>query len=490
MALPATNVAELRTTATANMVNGIWFDPALGGTDYTLQDAAQVTGTDGTSNASTNFASASATFTSAMVGNCIHLTAGTNGTVGWYSIRAYVDANNVTLDRNCSTGAMTNGTFYLGGAGSLASTLDDDFFETAVAGNIIYMKKPTSGSFTLGETINTAATGGTQNPIKIIGYDATRGDNPTGTSRPNIAQAATAVTLGGGWFLSHVTATGTAAIMITTGSSAIVRHVKATNGSTTAARAAFSNGSADTMFISCEGISYRGIAFNMSSVSGIMFGCYAHHSNIGMSSSTTSAGLQVFLSNIFAGCVTAAIQFTGAAVPRQFISNNTLVGSVNKRGIGVSLATGCTDIALLNNIIYGFTTGVSHADSAQTIGFDDFNDYNNNTTDVTNWTKGAADITTAPAFTSFVERSGSTATTGASNTLTQTGATFVTWGVTAGTDQIYISAGTGVTAGVYGILSVDSETQITADVTLSSNATADKVWSITQGHNFLPTGSI
>src|SRR5574343_865687 len=175
MALPANFVWEVRQSATAGMVNGGGFNDSRGGTDYTKQDAAQVSGSDGTSNASTNFASASATFTSAMVGNCLHLVSGTNGTAGWYEITEYVDANNVTLDRNCSTGAMTNGVFYVGGALSLNSTLDDDWAEILLASHVVYIKYSAT-AISLGESISVAAspTGIAANPIKWVGYDSNR----------------------------------------------------------------------------------------------------------------------------------------------------------------------------------------------------------------------------------------------------------------------------------------------------------------------------
>src|SRR4030067_301516 len=148
MALPATAIIEIRSTATAGNVNGGGFNSVLGGTDYSQQNAAQLTGTDGTSNASTNFNSAADGLTAAMVGNYLHLVSGTNGTPGWYEIVAYVNSTNVTLDRNCSTAAMANGEFYVGGAISLGSILDDDLFEIGVPGNIFYIK---SGNYNTGD---------------------------------------------------------------------------------------------------------------------------------------------------------------------------------------------------------------------------------------------------------------------------------------------------------------------------------------------------
>jgi thiamine biosynthesis lipoprotein ApbE len=110
-----------------------------------------------------------------------------------------------------------------------------------------------------------------------------------------------------------------------------------------------------------------------------------------------------------------------------------------------------------NTILYGFATGVTHA-TLNKVCYDDNNNYYNNTSDVsdvTMWRKGPNTIAVDPDFTDVVERSGSTATTTAGNHLVQTGATFQTWNITPGRDYLYLVSGTGVTAGIYGIASVD-----------------------------------
>ncbi len=51
------------------------------------------------------------TFTNAVVGDTVRVTAGTNATVGWYFIDVATDQYNVTLDRNwCTGGAVSGGT--------------------------------------------------------------------------------------------------------------------------------------------------------------------------------------------------------------------------------------------------------------------------------------------------------------------------------------------------------------------------------------------
>ncbi len=63
------------------------------------------------------------------------------------------------------------------------------------------------------------------------------------------------------------------------------------------------------------------------------------------------------------------------------------------------MAAGTTGgVRVINNIIYGFTTGVNHADSGNLAGYSDYNAYFNNTTARTNWLTGANDIATNPGF--------------------------------------------------------------------------------------------
>lgn len=497
-AMPATNVAECRADSTAGNLNGGWFDAALGGTDYSQQTAAQVNASDGTSNASTNFNSAAVTFTSVMVGNCLHLVSGTNGTPGWYSIRAFVDANNVTLDRNCSTGAMTNGVFYVGGAMSLNSTLDDDFFESAVAGNKIYLRGA-AGGLSLGESVSIAAAGGASQPIIVEGYNATRGDAPTGSTRPTLACGASSLVFGANWDIYYTIFTTTSTTGAQIGNAGKLVGCKATNSSTTAARPGFTAAGADIWAFNNEGISYRGIALSVGNLSGTVYGNNIHSSNVGIGG-TSGTNVGAIHRNIVESCVTAAIQFTGAKAGGLSIIGNTLYGSVNTTGIGVDLATGCTDIRVVNNIIYGFVTGVNHADT-QTVGFDDYNCYNNNDADVSaagQWQKGPHDVTTAPAFTGAGQVTGTAgAFTAGNDRLVDTSKNFTSLGVVANQDHIYIVSGTGVTAGIYAITAIQTTTNPNDTLILTpapgTNVTADKTYQITLhtgGNAFLPTGAL
>src|SRR6185295_4245557 len=110
---------------------------------------------------------------------------------------------------------------------------------------------------------------------------------------------------------------------------------------------------------------------------------------------------------------------------------------------------------------------LNQADVQATSGGNNFNNYFNNTNPNSNSPAGRSDTAIDPSFLNVVQRTGATATTTAGNHLVQAGATFQTWGITAGVDILYLVSGTGTTNAIhYSILSVDSETQITVGETL------------------------
>lgn len=179
MALPAATVFEVRTTGSDS--NGGGFVAGASGTDYSQQDSAQYSGTnlviDGTTN--TKVTSATHNFVATDVGNLIQITAGTGFTTGFYQIVS-VASNAATLDRSAGTLGSTGGTFAVGGAlvsiGKASSG--------AVTGCTIYLK---AGTYSI-TSASTNVAGGCMSPaassVKVVGYSATRGDAPTGSSRP------------------------------------------------------------------------------------------------------------------------------------------------------------------------------------------------------------------------------------------------------------------------------------------------------------------
>lgn len=480
-AVPSTAVWEIRSSATAGNVNSGAFDSSKSGIDYSQQDAAQFSFTDlastnGTSNPCT-VTSASHNFVAADEGNSIFISAGTNWTVGRYFI-ASTAANAATLDRACGTAASISGGTWKEGGGLSLGSADDAIFETFVSGNMVWIKL---GTYTIGGTVTVGTGLGTAtSPIVFKGYQTTRGDNPSGTNRPLFDAGTVIFTWGAFSDVYYLRGTGTGTTVFTTGASSKFLYGKVTNTSTTTNRRAY-NMTGNALLYNSEAISYRGTGVIIAGAQTLIYGNYIHDSAIGIEGGNVNSAPSI-LYNVIEGNTTAAISVTTASTGNFIVSNNTLYGAENKLGIGLSIVTASSNFKFLNNIVYGFTTGVNHADS-QTQGFDDNNLFNNNTTNATNWTLGSNSLTgTAPGFGNATQLTGATATTSGS-VLTQAGADFTASGVSAGRDYIYLVSGTGITAGVYGITAVGTTT-LTLDIAPGTNATADKVWQINLGHNF------
>lgn len=482
----------MRQSGTPGNLNGGGFDPILGAgaQDYSQQDAAQINPTDLTTSGagSTTLTSASAPFTALMVGNVIHITAGTNFQANWYQVVSFTDASNVVLDRTPSSGAAGSvGVGYLGGAISLNSTLDDEFFESVVAGNTVWVQK-TGSDILLGESVSISSAGTAALGINIEGYEAAHGDlddaTLTDANTPLIICGPTFIfTLGAFWNCKFVRLTGSStAVLVATGGGNKVIGCKSTNTSTTTTRIAMTIGSTSSL-IRSEAISYRGYAVSSSGGgSQAYLYNYIHDSDNGIRLQST--GIYRVIGNLIQGCVTAAVAITSTPTD-VIILQNTLYGQPGVGGIGVSIATGTTNVVLMNNILTEFTRGVVHAD-AQTAGYDDFNCYANNDLTNTNWPVGPNTTTNQPTFTNVAEINFSDGTT-SGFVVTSATSDFST--VTDGVSFLYLVSGTGITVGKY-LITAHTPTTLTLDLAPGTNATADKTGGIVTGYDFLPTGDI
>ena len=389
MALASAIVWEIRTTATASNANGGGFKTGASGTDFSQQDAAQYNLT-GVTTAAADAILLSASAAADMVGNIANITSGTNFTVGRYEIISVVVGTSITLDRTCTTAAGSAGVVNIGGALSLGSS-DDAVFEAMVAGNIAYVK---AGTYTIGGNVAVAADATAQSPIDIIGYNATRGDNPTGASRPTLAFGANTATFAGNYYnFAHLIFTTTASLGLALGVGAIARNCKVTNSSGTAGRSAIDATEMGVRVLNCELISTNGeaLAFGGASANGsIAHGNYIHDSATGIV--TGAADFVTMTFNIVDTCTTAITISSGGI--GMVLLNNTLYSGTT--GINL-LATTATRVTALNNIISSFTTGASAAALTDS-NFFDYNNFHNNTTARTNVTAGANDIALDPAF--------------------------------------------------------------------------------------------
>ena len=171
-ALPSTTVWEVRPTVGSDTTAGGCFDSAKSGTDYSQQNSSQYNATDLVLVTTTTATSASHSFVSADVGNCIHITAGSGFTAGYYEIISAASGT-ATLDRAAGTASSTGGTYSVGGAAATVSNVNANW----TASNQVWVKA--TGSYTvtsaLTMTLDSHAAPGI--PAAIIGYSSTRGDN-------------------------------------------------------------------------------------------------------------------------------------------------------------------------------------------------------------------------------------------------------------------------------------------------------------------------
>ena len=513
----ASNKATLSAAigASVNLVNNIFVASTVAGcasvgtptsgtwsVDYTQQDAA-ISGTDGSTSGTTNFTSASNPMGKNFVGNVMKITSG--GTVTWYEIKS-VTGTAATLDQNSS--ATGSAHYNIGGAMSLGSS--DGALWNNVLNNpgatgttpySIRMCVKGGGTYALATPSSFSSAAGitVDNPQIWEGYNSLRGDNPNDSTRPVFNCGATTLDFAGSFAsfftISNIIFTGTATNTVKAWTSFRFVNCKFVNTGTTASQVACL-ASSNNIFIGCEFISYNGTGLSTATNTTQAYGCYFRNCKIGFASSATGTTIAF---SIFENCITEAINFSSAASGFVEICNCTIYGAENKLGIGINLVTGSTNVRVLNTIFYGLVTGVTHAD-VNTIGYDDYNCYYNNTNDVSataNWQKGSHDIAVNPSFTSVTQVTGTAGAFVAGNSkLVDTSQNFTTAGVVAGRDYVYISAGTGITnANMWvGITSISTTTNpndtLNLDIAQGTNTTTDKTYQITTGHNFLPTGSI
>jgi len=298
MALHVDTVVEIRTTG-ANTNGGGWANVTPGtSVDYTQQNAPQLALVDiATDAAGTKLTSATGGFTAAMEGSVIFLTGGVPAVAeDWYQIitGGYIDGNNVTIDR--SAGANKAGaTGNLGGAYKIGVSAGKDmvFFSNLGGPRDAWIK---SGSYgPMGTNISFPG-GGAPTMGRIRGYDAARGDNPTGTDRPLIDMGDWAFNVHGGHSLEHVRLTGTGANVgevVYTSSTSFLFNLRVECTGVAAGRHAIYAEGSDTTLLGCQasttgsGASYA-IYLHQSCKA---FHCFAHDSQRGFYLAAASAGV-------------------------------------------------------------------------------------------------------------------------------------------------------------------------------------------------------
>lgn len=200
-----------------NELNGGGFDPYVSGagTNYADQDSPQISSTTGTCTVgSTTWTDTGVTFTSAMVGNVIRISAATGGTataLDYFVVTGYTDANNITLDRSpCAGTNITAATYRLGGAhahiknymsSSGSGTNNPALSTPLIGGNTIYIRgsgsdDPSSSDYDWSNDYWIGPAGGNQSNgnFKVIGYNG----------RPRISHRGLLVFTGGFYWVKNI----------------------------------------------------------------------------------------------------------------------------------------------------------------------------------------------------------------------------------------------------------------------------------------------
>lgn len=396
MAIDPNTVWEFEPGGSDN--NGGGYINGGGGTDYSTSTASILSLSDATQIlASNTLTTVLGIFTSAMSGNTIFIRSGVNFVTGFYQIVNFTNSANVVLDRTATSGgAGLTGTGEVGGC---RKNIDQNVFPTTiVAGNTAYVQL---GTMTLATSFG-SSNGSAASPITWVGYNISRGDNPTDTSRPLINYGANTFTFGTRHVLQYLQFTGTQAGGIQGATETrykFCKFISTSTGATTTA--ALSNGvstAANTQYLGCEFSASNSIGLGETSNSpSSVTGCTFSNCKIGYQAKGTGSMLAF---SIFKGCTTSSLDCAtlGASTVMKCI-NNTFYGAETPSGIGVNVSTAAStdDFLFVNNIIYGFTTGVLGAASRNS-AFIAYNNYFNNTTARVNFAIGLADLALNPNF--------------------------------------------------------------------------------------------
>ena len=381
MALNAACVFEMRTTGDAN--NGGGFKTGASGSDFSQNDNPTATLTTlSVVNADTTKITVSLTdytVTTNDVGN-VYRNSGGSSTTGWYEITAADTALNTwTLDRSIGTAAQT----CTGKMGGAISTFQDAFFETLEPGNVVHVK---FGTYTVGAAISVAKDGAETAYIKITGYNTTRGDVPTGTSRPTIAAGANTFIFDDYWYFDNFIFTSSQTTGWKGDGGCTWENIKATNSSTGNAINLGNASISGTSAINCEAVSSGGTAIGGTSA-GVIHGCYIHDSVNGINSDPLSIAFNIF-DTITTKCILVG------NTP-SVINNNTFYGGGTAQGIGIDLNS-VRKVMITNNIFNKLTTAITNV--SVMVGLVDYNNFFGNTTDRTNVNVGAHDVAIDPGF--------------------------------------------------------------------------------------------
>jgi hypothetical protein len=354
-----------------------------------------------------------------MVGSCVRLTSGTNFTVGTYQITAFTDGNNITVDRDSTSGnPATLGVTNIGGGLVDTWTVPPIY----VAGNTIWIK---AGTYTRTTTLFAMATPGTATaPVYVKGYTTTHGDS-TGTAAA--------------WTGPIFTTATNSINVLTINDQDFVEiwnmkftHTAATRGSCIQAVTASSVPFAirNSVFDGCaRALNYNALPLNDTKISNVYItNSTIHAIDMGASASgggsmyvgdsvfynNTGSGIECFsasacnleVQNTVFSTNTDGIRTTRATSADRWVLRNNSFVSNTSNGVESAETTTAPTVLLENNIFWSNTTGgVNFAFASSGTDYriiaNRNNAYGSNGTDRTGLSAGTGDVTlTGDPFTS------------------------------------------------------------------------------------------
>jgi len=283
-----------------------------------------------------------------------------------------------------TTGAGDHSASSWSNSGSM-SVFENDIINNSESDDRYFVEG--SGTYTATQNISVNSTS-----VSIIGVTSgTTAEPPTtsdyayGSDRPTLAMGANSWTGASSNIARNLIITTTATAGFNQNNSSIFDNCKSTNSSGTAGRYAFYSSSTFCKYIDNEIISTNGYAIRMQADTRLV-GNYIHDSSYG----PRYNGGSMFISNVFDTITNRGIDQPGSGA---IIMNNVFYncGTAIHGWTSQSLIT-------MNNIFDNNTIGANSYTNYSTAVYD-YNIWSNNTTDVSNITKGDNSVTSDITFT-------------------------------------------------------------------------------------------
>lgn len=395
-----------RVRPSGSNTNGGGYDPGISGagTDYSQQNLAvySPSGTLTTSGSgSLILLDSNDGFTSAMVGNAIWITSGTNFTAGPYFITGYNSAGSVNLDHSpTSSGAGSGGSGNVGGAWANFWTNTTSALAYLVPGNTIYILGsgvPNYSSYTYDYAPTRFAPAGGTDTTGRITYAADpntpsygSGGMPCIECSGNIFDGAGYLIISDLYFVASGTSNNSEGIVLQTSSTSnLIRNCVLD-------QFGYDIGLCTGVGASCIGdevfssVAKRSTNAQFAAVVAQAINCNIHDC-IGSGIETSDSAGPALVGNIVTTCGGTGITLGVVENYFSWIMNNNTIDNNVGNGVNITNSTTVAQLVMFNNIISNHTTagtyGLSVAAGTAALNdalalFIDYNTYYGNTNDL------------------------------------------------------------------------------------------------------------